>query len=359
MLIVLTNSSLEEQLRVNEWCRSTSPNIVMIEADVRGLYDQIFTDFGSKLNVVDTTGKNPLTAIVVSITSETTAVVTTLDATTHDLEDGDVVTFSEVQGMTEINEKELSVKILGFYTFSIGDALSLGQYERGGVVLQVKQPKVVSFKPLSLAMKELEMLLTDVAKFLSPQLIHVCYQTPHSWKESHDSPPRPCSESDATRALDVNESVTLAKEKHGEEVTEEAFVFQFAILCSGELGPVFAAMGECIVTQEVMKACSGKFMPIFDTLACLPKDCSSLTEENCALSNSRYDGQIALSGKKLHESTSKQKWFVAGAGAIGCELLKIFALRGLICNQDAGGKVLVTDMIMIEKNVSNGTKMNI
>jgi len=350
-VVVLTNSSLEEQLRVNEWCRSASPSIAMIVADVRGLYAQIFTDFGPKFTVVDTTGENPVTAMVASITSEATAVVTTLDEARHGLEDGDVVTFSEVQGMTGINGKEFSVKVLGPYTFSIGDTSSLGQYERGGVVLQVKQPKVVSFKPLPLAMKEMEPLLTDFAKFLSPQLLHVCYQTLHSWKESHDSLPKPWSETDAT------EFVTLAKEKHGEEVTDEAFVSQFAKLCSGELSPMCAAMGG-IVAQEVMKACSGKFMPIFqwlyfDALECLPEDCSSLTEENCAPSNSRYDGQIAVFGKKFQESITKQKWFVVGAGAIGCELLKNFALMGLGCNQDAGGEVIVTDMDMIEKSNLN------
>ena len=39
--------------------------------------------------------ENPVTAMVASITSEATAVFTTLDEARHGLEDGDVVTFSE------------------------------------------------------------------------------------------------------------------------------------------------------------------------------------------------------------------------------------------------------------------------
>merc|ERR1712227_950003 len=120
----LTNSSLEEQLKVSQWCRSASPVVNMIVADVRGLYAQIFTDFGPKFSVVDTTGEQPITAMIASITKEANAVVTTLDEARHGLEDGDVV------------------------TFSIGDTTGFSDYERGGVVLQVKQPKVVSFKPL-------------------------------------------------------------------------------------------------------------------------------------------------------------------------------------------------------------------
>ena len=51
-------------------------------------------------------------------------------------------------------------------------------------------------------------------------------------------------------------------------------------------------------------------------------------------------------GKDFQEKLGQQKWFVVGAGAIGCELLKNFALIGLGCG---GGNVSVTDMDMIER----------
>jgi len=350
-VVVLTNSSMEEQIRVNEWCRSVTPNVAMIIADVRGLYAQIFTDFGPKFTVVDTTGEQPITAMIASITKEEKAVVTTLDEARHGLEDGDVVMFSEVKGMVELNSKEFSVKVLGPYTFSIGDTTGFSDYERAGVVLQVKQPKIVSFKPLPIALKEMEPVYTDFGKFMSPALIHICYQTLHSWNSSHSSPPKPWSEADSAEFL------ALAKEKHGEDVSDEAFVTQFAKICSGELSPMCAAMGG-IVAQEVMKACSGKFMPIFqwlyfDALECLPEDCAALTEESCAPSNTRYDGQVAVFGKDFQQKLATQKWFVVGAGAIGCELLKNFALVGLGCDQANGGSVAVTDMDMIEKSNLN------
>jgi len=347
-VVVLTNSSLEEQMRVNEWCRSATPHIAMIVADVRGLYAQIFTDFGPKFTVVDTTGEQPITAMVASITKEEAGVVTTLDEARHGLEDNDVVMFTEVLGMVELNSREFPVKVLGPYTFSIGDTRSFSNYERGGVVLQVKQPKVVSFKPLPIALKEMEPVFTDFAKFMSPQLLHACYQTLHSWNSSHSSPPKPWSEADSAEFL------ALAKEKHGEEVSDDAFVTQFAKICAGELSPMCAGMGG-IVAQEVMKACSGKFMPIyqwlyFDGLECLPADCAALTEENCAPGNTRYDGQVAVFGKQFQQKLGAQKWFVVGAGAIGCELLKNFALMGLGCGD---GNITVTDMDMIEKSNLN------
>ena len=62
---------VEEQLKVNEWCRAASPSVNMIVADARGLYAQVFTDFGPKFTVVDTTGEAPITAMFASITVST------------------------------------------------------------------------------------------------------------------------------------------------------------------------------------------------------------------------------------------------------------------------------------------------
>ena len=61
----------------------------------------------------------------------------------------------------------------------------------------------------------------------------------------------------------------------------------------------------------------------------------------------RYDGQIAVFGANFQQKLGAQNYFVVGAGAIGCELLKNFALLGLGCGE--AGSVRVTDMDMIER----------
>lgn len=73
-------------------------------------------------------------------------VVTCLDETRHGLEDGDFVTFTEVQGMSELNNCEpRKVSVKGPYTFSIGDTSSLQEYKTGGIFTQVKMPKIINF----------------------------------------------------------------------------------------------------------------------------------------------------------------------------------------------------------------------
>ena len=116
-----------------------------------------------------------------------------------------------------------------------------------------------------------------------------------------------------------------------------------------------AAIGG-IVAQEVIKACSGKFMPIkqwlyFDALECLPQDTSGLTAESCQPTGSRYDGQISIFGKDFQDKMTQQKFMVVGSGAIGCELLKNFAMMGLGASEL--GKILITDMDHIERSNLN------
>ena len=263
-MVVLTNSSLDEQKRINE---ITHPNdIAFIVADCRGSYAQIFTDFGARFNVVDLTGEQPVMTMIASITQDAEAVVTSLDETRHGLNDGDVVKFSKVRGMTQINEQEFKIKVTSPYTFKIGDTTAFSQYERGGVVIQVKQPKVLSFKPLAAAVNEME-LITDIAKFPALAQLHLCYQALHRWQhENAGSLPRRYNEEDKERFL------ALTKEMFGDQVEDSVLVVERWLVerwlvgvCNGHphpASPFCESMGQ-IVAQEVMKATSGKFHPIF------------------------------------------------------------------------------------------------
>ena len=64
---------------------------------------------------------------------------------------------------------------------------------------------------------------------------------------------------------------------------------------------------------------------------------------------SRYDDQIKIYGRAVQEKLMGTNLFMVGAGALGCELIKAFALMGIGCG--ANGKVHCTDNDNIE--VSN------
>lgn len=102
--------------------------------------------------------------------------MTCLDEARHGFESGDFVTFTEVQGMSELNGiSPVEIRVLGEwagwrvegwlscfslgdqsgstgpYTFSICDTARFSDYVRGGIVTQVKVPKKISFVSFSRA----------------------------------------------------------------------------------------------------------------------------------------------------------------------------------------------------------------
>ncbi|XP_031421812.1 ubiquitin-like modifier-activating enzyme 1 isoform X2 [Clupea harengus] len=353
--VVLTNSSLEEQQRVGEYCHSK--NIKLIIADTRGLFGQLFCDFGEDMVVFDPNGEEPLSAMISMITKDSAGVVTCLDEARHGFESGDSVTFTEVQGMTDLNGcQPIEIKALGPYTFSICDTTSFSDYVRGGIVTQVKIPKKISFKSLSSSLTEPEFILTDFAKFDRPGQLHVGFQALHAFEKKNSRPPKPWNKADAEELValagEVNSSQTGSAKQ---EQLDEALIKKLASVSAGDLAPVNAFIGG-LAAQEVMKACTGKFMPImqwlyFDALECLPETEELMpTEEEAAPRNCRYDGQCAVFGTALQELLFKQRYFLVGAGAIGCELLKNFAMMGLAGGE---GEIIVTDMDTIEKSNLN------
>jgi ubiquitin-activating enzyme E1 len=66
------------------------------------------------------------------------------------------------------------------------------------------------------------------------------------------------------------------------------------------------------------------------------------------LQGSRYDAQIAVFGKQTQEVMESLHVFLVGAGALGCEFLKDFAMMGI--STGSRGLLTITDDDVIEKS---------
>nr|POE51774.1 ubiquitin-activating enzyme e1 1 [Quercus suber] len=349
-VVVLTDTPLKDQLTIAEYCHENK--IFVVITDTFGLFGTIFTDFGKAFTCVDSTGENPLTGIVAGIDTE--GLVSALDETRHGLEDGDFVTFSEVEGMESLNDgTPRKVAVKGPYTFSIGDVSGMGTYTRGGLYQQVKMPKFIDFEPLGQQLKTPELMMSDFAKFDRPAQLHIGFQALHQFAESHGGTfPRPHHEADAAEVMKIAQKFASAGEEKVE--LDEKIIKELAYQAQGDLSPMAAFFGG-LAAQEVLKSVSGKFHPIkqwlyFDSLESLPTN-SKRSEELCTPQGSRYDGQIAVFGKEYQDKLSNIKQFLVGAGAIGCEMLKNWAMIGLATGPN--GQISVTDMDQIEKSNLN------
>lgn len=349
-VVVLTDTTLDDQLKIAEYCHQNG--IYVVITDTYGLFGTIFTDFGKNFTVGDPTGENPLSGIVAEINQDGT--VMALDETRHGLEDGDFVTFSEVEGMEQLNDgTPRKITVRGPYSFSIGDVSGMGQYKRGGLYQQVKMPKILDFEPLSQQLKKPELMMSDFAKFDRPGQLHVGFQALHTFAKNHNGEfPRPHNDSDAAEVF--KHAQEIAKTQQEPPELDEKLIKELSYQARGDLSPMAAFFGG-LAAQEVLKSVSGKFHPIqqwlyFDSLESLPTS-TPRSEELCKPLGTRYDGQIAVFGKEFQDKIANVKQFLVGAGAIGCEMLKNWAMIGLATGPN--GKISVTDMDQIEKSNLN------
>lgn len=321
-VVVLCGATLQKQLEINDWTHQNG--VHFISADTRGLFAYAFNDFGPKFTCVDPTGEQPLSGMIVEVSQDEEGIVTCLDETRHGLEDGDFVTFTEVQGMTELNGCEpRKVTVKGPYTFSIGDTSKLNPYKSGGIFTQVKMPKLIEFKSLRESLSSPEFFITDFAKFDHPASLHAGFQALSEFQTQYQRLPRPRNSEDAGVVLELAKKI--------EPELNEKVVTELSYQATGDVSPIIAVTGG-FVAQEALKAVSAKFHPTvqymyFDSLESLPDVLP--TEEQCKPVGSRYDGQIAVFGTTFQEKIGNHRQFLVGSGAIGCEMLKNWSMMGV------------------------------
>eukprot|EP01061_Rhynchopus_euleeides_P014516 TRINITY_DN25124_c0_g3_i1.p1 TRINITY_DN25124_c0_g3~~TRINITY_DN25124_c0_g3_i1.p1 ORF type:complete len:1055 (+),score=516.54 TRINITY_DN25124_c0_g3_i1:80-3166(+) len=338
----------------NQVCRQAG--IKFIATESRGLAGCIFVDDGPEHIVFDTDGEEIKTLLVTHIG----AIVNVNEDHRHELSDGDTVLFTDLPQFPELhnasqdvaNPNLFQVKVSGPFSFTLlkddkpYDTSGL-KYERGGYVTRVRQPVKMPFKPLEQAIKEPEFLTTDFAKFDAPNTLHMLFLGLHDFEKAKGHLPAPHN---ADHAAEV---VRLAKEHHKafpDTAFDEALVEQLAKVSSGNVNPMASMLGG-FAAHEVLKAASGKFTPInqwfyFDARECLVSPAPS--PESCQPQGTRYDGLIAVFGKEFQQRLHDSKFFVVGAGALGCEFMKNFAMLGVGASEKGG--VVVTDMDGIEKS---------
>ncbi|CAL0307731.1 unnamed protein product [Lupinus luteus] len=324
--VVFTEISLEKAIDFYDYCHRHQPSIAFIKAEVRGLFGSVFCDFGPEFTFFGVDGEEPHTGIIASISNDNPSLVSCVDHERLVFQDGDLVIFSEVHGMKELNDgKPRRIKNARAYSFTLEeDTTNYGAYEKGGIVTQVKQPKVLNFKPLKQALVDPgNFLLSDFSKFDRPSLLHLAFQALDTFISELGRFPVTGSEDDAQKVISIASNINENLGDGRLEDMNPKLLRQFTFGARAVLNPMAAMLGG-IVGQEVVKACSRKFHPLFqyfyfDSVESLPTE--PLDANDLRPINSRYDAQISVFGQKLQ---------------------KIL--------EDAQGKLTITDDDVIEKS---------
>jgi ubiquitin-activating enzyme E1 len=287
------------------------------------------------------------------------------------------------------------------YSFKIGDTSNLSPYCGRGFVTQFKKPSAVSARslgatlqqPLSNGTDAFSFCAVDGNKFfrglnlhfalqvrattVSSSLIWLClpvwwpavffcrlrrecllccgWQAVWEYEAMHGSLPRVGDAAAADAVVKIAEATNAAM-KHLQKVCggdvaasleelDADAVRTYALYAAAEVQPMAAFFGG-VTAQEVVKACA-KFRPMdqwlhFDAFEILPETPYS----GPVPEDSRYAHEISVFGPDVVSTLRKQKTFLVGCGALGCEFLKNFALMGLATSE--GGMIHCTDNDRIE-----------
>ena len=346
--------------KADEQMRETSGGLIYSAAV--GVSGFVFSDFGKDFQIRDHDGEECKQYIVRNVSKKEPGVVLIDDtsAGTGKLAytDGDYVVFREIQGMSELNDSPpRPIKYISPIAFSIEDTSKYGEYTSGGIVEQVKVPKPVSYRsfadsfevPYTSTCKVPDP--TDFAKFGRNELLHVAFKAVHAYKAKNEALPEMNNMTQAKEVVDIaKEMYDSGKQKevfylgNAQEFDEEV-VSNVARWSRCNIVPITSFLGG-VVAQEIVKF-TGKYTPInqwmwfdfFEAVANI-KDVDRTLK--CA---TRYDEQIAIFGNEIQQKLQDMNIFMIGAGALGCEFLKEFALMGCSTKK---GLLTVTDNDHIE-----------
>uniref|UniRef100_A0A8C3TVG2 E1 ubiquitin-activating enzyme n=1 Tax=Catharus ustulatus TaxID=91951 RepID=A0A8C3TVG2_CATUS len=265
-------------------------------------------------------------------------IVTCLENHPHRLETGQFLTFREVNGMSCLNGSTHQITVVSPYSFSIGDTSGMEPYLHGGIAVQVKMPKMCYF--------------VNFSKPEAPLQIHVAMLALNHFQENFGRRPNIGCLQDAEEMLKIAMSISETLENKPQ--VNGDVVKWLSRTAQGFLPPLAAAVGG-VASQEVLKAVTGKFSPLqqwwyyHEVPDYLEVSCFCLL---CLHRGDRYDALRACIGDSLCQKLHDLNVFLVGCGAIGCEMLKNFALLGVGTGQDKG-LVTITDPDLIEKSNLN------
>ena len=360
VVVVTSYMSQSDLVKWNSFCRNhstvnsadgtvTPTPISFMYSFTGGMYSSVFVDHGAAPHTVtDADGEQPLVRIVNSVTNDKLGGLvryTVPDGQVAiSLDEGMVLEFSDVEGMTEVNGQEYKVAhVKGdpVNTFRICDTSTFAPYVGCGTITEKKQPVLHKFRPFSEVLESPgELPMTDMINFGSEYHQHTALRAVLEYQTANGgSLPSPNSAADAAAVL------AIARKIDGDVDAET--VTAFAVHAAVEMQAMGAFLGG-VVAQEVVKV-GGKYTPIngflhFNAAETLPEEKPS--EKDATPVGGRYDNLILVFGKAFVDKLNGLNYFMVGCGALGCEFLKNFALNGVCCGP--GGKLTVTDADRVE-----------
>ena len=223
--------------------------------------------------------------------------------------------------LDSINGALFKVEVMTFNKFKIGDTRAFSEYIRGGLAKTIKVPKSVDFKTYgeiyntALPKWDENLFYHDFMKLGHAEIIHLGYLSLDAFEEEMGRLPKSYDLDDCKKFIEIAKKL-LEKEELKDLVdwkeSEQKAVKVLSMMSmthDGVFGPQAAFIGG-MVAQEVVKAITGKFMPINQVMYA---DCVEIMEEDlfsCKWKQPKKEEEVQkeeVEAKKTEEEPKKEE----------------------------------------------------
>ena len=355
IIIITEMMKLEELYELDDICRKN--NVYFIYTLNLGLTGYLFNDFGKNHSVYDLNGEKKLLYDIFKIEDkedkyEIFPVMKNDEQ--FELREGDYIILNKIKGLEFLNtlkpRKIIKVNNLSFEIEK--EKGKEGKYISDGMIEETTIPKLFQFDAFKDNFMKLNknFINIDANKKKSNILLHCAFVGLHIYYSIYNIIPELNDLKIAQEIVKLSKSYFLVlREKYLDYLKlkknklvefDEDYILNVFRWCKAEINPICTFLGG-IVSQEALKI-TGKYTPIyqwmrFDFFETVENLSNSINRE---ILNCRYDDQIAIFGQELQEKLNNLNIFMVGAGALGCEYIKNFALMGISCKN---GKLTITD----------------
>ena len=351
-------------IKIDRICRENK--IYFIYGVICGLTSFLFNDFGNNHIIIEESDVELNKFKIKNISKNNGKVEIFLPDNDIGLFNGCFVKFRDIQGMKELNyENEKIFRKIKCIdneknAFYVEDISNYSDYESGGIVEEVNIPILINHQslekrleePIDLVKKKEMKVFTlinrcqifnvdDISKRPENELIFLSFKSILEFVEENKRLPKLNSTEDAEIIVQKTKKLFEKEKKENnlryKELKEfdEKIPINISLYASCQIPCMTSFLGG-VIAQEIIKT-TGKYIPInqwqiFNFLEYLPNEELRNRDENIGIN--RYTEQNAIFGEKIINELQNQKILLAGAGAVGCEMLKNLALFGIGSKKD-------------------------
>ena len=324
---------------------SRNNEICFIYSVLCGLCSFVFTDFGKNFTIYDEYCAKKRKYYIKNIEKSKDGLVSIQWNEKGNPNVQEYILFKDVEGMIELNYDEKKKNIYKITpkdntSFYIGDTSNFSEYTTGGYIEETALPQIMNYKSFE---ETLDEPFTDINSYKNhkKKFIFLVFKALMIFFDQKKRLPFQGNKAEYEEIKNITKSIF---EKINYEKSEsfekdelkfdEKLILNICSTSRAEIPCMTSVIGG-VVSQEILKV-TGKFKPInqweilnFSQYSSIIPEQDKNFKSNFIRSKNRYEDIKSVFGERVVTIIQNLNILLAGAGAVGCELIKNISLLGI------------------------------